>query len=246
MNNIMKKVAFVLSCVLLLNVYLVAFANGNSENDFVFAENERVVLDTAKRTILIEDEVRLSELNEIIKSELINGALNLQVNSEYIDFLNGTLVINKDSYGITYLVLPIVGNGYSILSNIVIGFDEENSIEYYSETYKTKSEIYTFKVLALFNGNVIRNEVTNIEYIEDEDIIYTIAILNSINMNNIDARALDLACFAVVTGASGGVIASILKLCGTPCALLPPTWVGGIIVVGGVGIAGAVGTCWNN
>ncbi len=91
------------------------------------------------------------------------------------------------------------------------------------------------------------DEITDIDFIENSEIVaYFDAVEASIS-EGAQTYGLDIPCFVAVTGAGAGISTLIVQLCGAPCSVAPPlcaVCLGGIIVVGGGTILGAVIACW--
>ena|GEM_PF-2878422 len=228
--------------ILLTNFTVIAFASDNlasRNSNAVFTEGELFLLNKLSNTTAIENDFQRNELNKISEYNI-----NFEVDSNYIDFHNSILITNSDAHGTRFLILPVISDEYSLLSNIVIGFDEDNNIKYYLESYMTRSNIGTFSVLTLLNGEIIRNEITDVDYIENEEILAEAEFFNSLNYNS---RGLNIECLIAFFGFGSAVAGSIALMCKGACVSVIPVCVaclGAILVVSRGSLTVAVNNCW--
>ncbi|MGX7418845.1 hypothetical protein ACWOFR_08540 [Carnobacterium gallinarum] len=181
-----------------------------------------------------------SKYLDLTKKEISTQNIDLKTSKDNLDF-DASKLTEYD--GFMLLTIPFKNSSdFNILSNITIAFENEEIVNY-SEQQLTESKNHTFWINQFVDGQQARNEDLTIKYISNEETKNSIKELQQLSQQ----RGLDVACFGAIVGASGGVIAVILKLCGAPCVLAAPICAGclaGIIVVGGGGIIGAVVTCW--
>lgn len=162
--------------------------------------------------------------------------------SDY-DFTNIKLA---EYNGQVFATMSQYGN---VLSTITIQLDspELAVFETYFSDYDGK-----FAVEFYHNGEFINSEITDVDFISNEEVLTGIAELQNLsdsgfNTDGYATRGLDVGCFIAVSGAGATVSTLIANVCGTPCVFAPPVCIaclGGIIVIGGGSIIGAVWACW--
>lgn len=228
-------------CVLSLTV----LANSNprkygSENSYDY------IVDLASDTSVLEnDDLKTLLLNKT--RQLINtGKVRIHINEFSYDYNNSILseVSSKEYFSLT---IPVVGNTYSVLSNLTIIFDGNFLPVSYSELILTESTKETFNIQIYTDGIKTYSEVTDIEYIRNSEMNKWLDEMQTV-YDGVQPYALDLPCFGAVTGAGAAISGLLVKVCGGPCTLAPPicaVCVGGIIIVGGGSIIAAVTQCWS-
>lgn len=162
--------------------------------------------------------------------------------SDY-DFTNIKLA---EYNGQVFATMSQYGN---VLSTITIQLDSPqlNVFETYFSDYDGK-----FAVEFYHNGEFVNSEITDVDFMSNEEVLTGISELQylsdvSVNPDGYATRGLDIGCFTAVTGAGLAVAGLIAKVCGMPCVATPPVCIaclGGIVVVGGGSIVGAVWICW--
>lgn len=248
-KNLMKRVAMVVLSVLALSTVIpntAAYAKSNE--DAITSADAKYMLEKSSKVSIIEDQILINEAVYKVESDIYNGNIKLNVNIEDLDFENAKLSIVEDVQNNKGLTIPIVKDDYSQFSNLTVLLNDDNKVTDYAESNVTRSSDNKFEITLFENGEEYYNELTDIEYIENEEVSeYLTDVEEAIESGNPNERGLNLACFAAISGAGAGVAGIILKLCGAPCVLAPPVCIvclGGIIITGGGGIAGAVWACW--
>lgn len=135
----------------------------------------------------------------------------------------------------------------NILSTMTIQLDTPQLTvsETYFSDYDGKFAIETF-----VNGEFIDAKFTDVDFISNNDVIKGITELQQASAHletGYATRGLDLGCFATVSSAGLAVATLISTHCGAACGFGPwgcAACIGGIVVVGGGSIVGAVWACW--
>lgn len=162
--------------------------------------------------------------------------------SDY-DFANIKLA---EYNGEVFATMSQYGN---VLSTITIQLDSPQLNVF--ETYFSDDD-GKFAVEFYHNGEFVNSEITDVDYMSNEDVLTGIAELQTLSepgfsTDGYATRGLDIGCFTAVSGAGFAVAGLIAKVCGMPCVAAPPVCIaclGGIVVVGGGSIVAAVWICW--
>lgn len=111
------------------------------------------------------------DYKNMVTEEVNNNNLDLHTDLDNLDF-NKIEVLDHNIKGEDYLTvsIPIIGE-YSLTSNLTLVLDQQKNILDYSETLISKSDINTFKIHNFYNGNEKQNEVTDIPYTSDKDML---------------------------------------------------------------------------
>lgn len=253
MNKTIKGLVMATLCAVTINavtptIQAVAMTNSSVKNEEALKENANLqkVVNLSEKTIINEDKILLDDTVNIVKNLIGDKKIRTNLSLEHYNFENSSVATVNDVDNMKSLTIPIADENLSILSNLTILLDNNNSIISYTELNVERSDSNTFEMIIFENGEEFYREITDINFVENNEA--KVAIEELSEMGNSKTRGLDVPCFVAVSGASAGVAGLILKLCGSPCALLPPVCVaclGGIVVVGGAGIWGAVKACWN-
>lgn len=248
-KNLLKRVAMVVLALLILNTSIpntVAYSKSNE--DIITSADAKFMREQSSKVSIIDDQILINEAIYKVESDINNGDIKLNVNIEELDFENAKLSVVEGVQNNKGLTIPIIKDDYSEFSNLTVLLNNDNKVRDYAESNITKSSNNKFEIRLFQNGEEYYNEVTDIEYIENEEVSEFLTEVEEVVENsNPNERGLNLACFAAISGAGAGIAGLILKLCGAPCVLAPPVCIvclGGIILTGGGGIAGAVWACW--
>jgi len=146
--------------------------------------------------------------------DIESGYFNINVLEENLDFegIKALALDTKEGF-FTSVTIPIVGEEYNIFSNITIIYDSNNDVVSYVETVLTKSFNGTFLVTSYENGKLIKEDVTDIDYVTNEEILMELDYFNS--MSNSHSRS--AGCLAAVLGIGGATAAVIYTICGLSC-----------------------------
>lgn len=246
---LLKKAAMALIAVLILNTAIPnTIAYSKSNEDIITSADAKFMLEQSSKVSIIDDQILINEAIYKVESDIYNGDIKLNVNIEELDFENAKLSVVEGVKNNKGLTIPIIKDDYSQFSNLTVLLNNDNKVTDYAESNITKSSNNKFEIRLFQNGEEYYNEVTDIEYIENEEVSkFLTEVEEAVEKSNPNERGLNLACFAAISGAGAGIAGLILKLCGAPCVLAPPVCIvclGGIILTGGGGIAGAVWACW--
>lgn len=246
MKKFIKVIALTLS--LIMTLPLPATALAATDTAPTSSGSYDYISDLAAKTTVIEDDALKKTLTDATLNAIQDATIKLNISESSYDFNCGQLAHVADSEESTALTVPVKGNEYSILSNLTVLFDENNQPITYSELILTKSEKNTFVIQIFTDGIETYNEITDLEYVSNTEMNDWISDVQDVynNPQHLQPYGLDIPCFVAVSGAGATVSGLILKLCGAPCALAPPTCavcLGGIIVIGGGSILAAVTQC---
>lgn len=247
--NLIKKITLSILCVFTLsNVLPNIVANAGTNQNEIIAVEANDMIEKASKINAVEDEYLTNEAICKLQSDIYNGNVKLNVNIKELDFENAKLAVVNGVENVKALTVPVVKDNYSQLSNLTVLFDNNNKVTDYAESNVTRSSNNTFEITLFQDGEEYYNEVTNIEFIENEEVSnYLSDVEEAFADYNPNEKGLNIPCFAAISGAGAGVAGIILKLCGAPCVLAPPVCIvclGGILIAGGGGIAAGVWACW--
>lgn len=242
----MKKIiAIFMTLVMTFAISTTAFAAENTAQANSNS-NYEYIADLAAKTTVIEDETLTDSLTSMALNFIHNSTIKLHISESAYDFYNGKVALIADSNESRALVIPVNNDGYSSFSSLTVLFDDNNQVITYSELIVTKSANNTFSIQIFNDGVEAYNEVTDLEYISNDEMNDWIADVNE-EYGGPQPYGLNVPCFVAVSGAGATVSGLIVKLCGAPCVLAPPACavcLGGILVIGGGSIIAAVTQCW--
>ncbi|MBA5267443.1 MULTISPECIES: hypothetical protein [Enterococcus] len=238
----MNKVKNVLLVVMTVLVTIVSSANlGLINVDASVVSSTTSMQELATKMKKIDNQELSKQLENVIHKEVASKDLTLLETENVLEFEKLTLS-KVDDY--TIATIPYKNSeAYNIMSNLSVVFDASGNIINYSEQQLTQSDHNTFWVKQSADGHVVLDKDLGTEYLSNTETLSGINELKKVSQT----RGLDLKCFGIVAGAGAAVCATIAKLCGTPCALtavICGVCVGGIIVIGGGSIVGAIVACW--
>lgn len=197
-----------------------------------------------------------SNYEDIIMNEIDNNNIELHTKLDNLNF-NNIEVLNHDIDDENYLTVTVPISGeYSLTSNLTLVLDEQKNIIDYSETLVSKSNINTFKIQSFSNSNETQNEITDIPYTSDEDMLAEFEdyqnnpekYKNDSNMVQPAGIGQVSACLAGILGVDLVVAKLIAGTCVSSCgagvAPICAACVGGVATMGAANIGGII-ACFN-
>lgn len=188
-------------------------------------------------------------LAKLVQKVIKNDEVDLHISTEALDFKNARYfeVTEKDKVYKT-VTLPITGKKYSFMSNLSLVFDSHNEITNYAETFMTKSEDNKFKVQIYMDGQLTKDEVTDVEYISDSELKQGVDELETITQDNqTEGVGAVASCIAGIAGVNIGVAYALVAACAGSCPAVPPICIAciGAVATVGVGDVKGVVACFN-
>ncbi|MDO7267020.1 hypothetical protein [Shouchella clausii] len=206
--------------------------------------------DVATTTNEVTDPERIQSLKDMSSDAISNNQLELNYLNADLDFDEANILdISYNNENFTSATFPIVGDDYSVISNLTLVFDSDNEVINYSETLITKSDINTFKVTTYFDGLLTQDEVTDIDYISNEELQEELELIHSVQSDDIvqTQGITEIAlCISTVALIDLTVARLIAVSCIASCPAVPPicaACIGAVAVVGSANI-GAIIACF--
>ncbi|BBO00032.1 hypothetical protein [Sporolactobacillus terrae] len=207
--------------------------------------------DIASKSSEIKDPLKIQNLKNISKN-VISKKVVLNNSNANLDFDNAkALTITQDNKNYTSVTIPITGGQYSFISNLTLIFDSQNKMITYSETLITKNNNNKFVITSYFDGELVQNKVTDVDYVSDSELKKGLDEIHEttkeINQNYQTAGVGKIAaCIGAVAGVNAGVAYLIAGTCVASCPTIVPICVaciGGVATMGAADI-GAIVACF--
>ncbi|MFJ7890437.1 hypothetical protein ACIQYL_20455 [Lysinibacillus xylanilyticus] len=181
-------------------------------------------------------------IKDMANNIIADNQMILNYSNAKLDFDNAKILeIKGDKENFTSITLPIVGDQYSLLSNLSLVFDSNNKLVNYSETLITKSDDNKFVVSSYVDGNLIQEQFTDLDYVSNSELQRQLDHLTSslAKSEEIQSRGIgDVAlCLEIVLGVDLVIARLIASTCIASCPALPPICVACIGAVVAVGVA---------
>ncbi|WP_293773510.1 hypothetical protein [uncultured Corynebacterium sp.] len=195
-----------------------------------------------------------SNLLRSVKKGIDEGTVSINGNKDLLNLEKTKIktVENEQGKKIDFVVIPYSNDGgYNYLSNVTLGYETTNpeSPVTQSETLFSKSDNNKFKTQVYQNGNLVKDELTDLEYVDGE------TLQNTQNVPAADPDTPELqgwnakkTCIASVLGVNATVAGLVATTCVGACTAEPVGFticaacIGGIAVVGGADIT-AIPAC---
>lgn len=213
------------------------------------------MLETCKNSTVLAGDDLASAIN-LFSNDLSGHKFNVYVSDENLDIKNAkSLDIKDDGDRYTSVSVPIVGEDYSMLSNLTVVYDENNDVITYTESLLTKSDNNTFMLTSFADGEQVNKKDTGLKYMTNQELKKEIKELEEVGsdteiQSGKASRASAgkiAACIAGVTGLGGTAAYAIVAMCAGSCPAVPPicaACIGAAATLGSAGIAGVV-ACFN-
>lgn len=207
--------------------------------------------DLANTTKVIQDSQRIQDIKITAENSISSGKVVLKHSDAQLDFDNAKyLDISQDNKSYKSITIPIVGDQYSLISNLTVIFDSQDKISNYSETLITKSENNKFVITSYSDGELVQNQVTDVDYKSNSEVKKSLDRINA-QAISVDAPQYSMgavaACIAAVAGVDIAVAYLIGGTCAASCPAVPPVCAACIAAVATMGagsIAGVI-ACFN-
>lgn len=182
-------------------------------------------------------------IKDLANDTISNGQMILNYSNAKLDFDNVKLLeINDDKNKYTSITIPVVGDQYSLLSNLSLVFDSNNKLVTYSETLITRSDDNKFIVSSYADGSLLQEQFTDLDYVSNDELQrqldYLLEVLEEnkqdVSTNGIPEIAL---CLSVVIGVDLVIARLIATTCVASCPAVPPVCAVCITAVSAIGIA---------
>ena len=205
-----KHIALGLAVTLTLGVLLpVTTVNAQESHSDDFVINELSHEDSLDaREQMLED---LENDNFIIHASI--ESLDIE-NVNVFEIITGETIL-------TQIRIPIVDKDFNLLSNFTVTYDVALGVVSYSETHVVRSEYETFQIFSFSDGLAFWEDITDIEYITNEEFQEGIYELQRIDEAFNNPMARNVWCVIGQLGLAGIAAATAAAICGVPCKLKP-------------------------
>lgn len=235
------------------------FASSNnsvSENfyqDNVMKTTFEKMNDIAKSSDEVKDSQRIQDIKNMSKDVISNKKVMLQNLNANLDFDNAnSLDIKQNNKEYTLITIPIMGDQYSLMSNLTLVFDSHNNVINYSETLIEKSENNKFTITSYLDGELVQNKVTDLDFISNDELKKGLENIQDyskgIKQNNETKGVCAIAaCIGAVAGVNLTVAYLIAGTCIASCPAVPPicaACIAGVATIGAADIGGII-ACFN-
>lgn len=257
--SLLKKIGIVVFALTLLisgtsTTIFKANAQSNNANTQPIDESVGSVLkqmnNTASKTSEMKNPKKIQHLTDISKAAISSKQVVLNYSNADLDF-DGARFLEIKEKGEKYssVTIPIVGGQYSLISNSTLIFDSENKIISYSETLITKSDNDMFVVTSYTNGELIQEEVTDIDYISNSELQKELDYMQNAEGDMIQAKrtfSQTVLCISTVALIDLTIARLIAVTCVASCPAIPPICAACIAAVAVVGASniGAIMACF--
>lgn len=204
----------------------------------------------ASKSSDMKNSKKIQHLTDLTKNAISNKEVDINYSNGDLDFDNATfLEIKENNEDYASVTVPVVGDQYSLISNLTLVFDSKNKIISYSETLITKSNNDKFLVTTYFDGVLIQDEVTDIDYISNSELQKELDYVQDVSSDIIQAKKSFnevILCISVVALVDLTIARIIAVTCIASCPAVPPicaACIGAVAVVGGANIA-AIMNCF--
>lgn len=266
MKRFIKLLSMFMAVMMILTgtTQVFAYSAENGTASKKFTDEKVMALNTleefTQNTLEINNYEEMNRIKNTTRNAINKGLVDIKAKDMVLDYDNAKYYDYSENSDGEYSIIsiPIVGDKYSLLSSIGIiyhksenndGISNYDQIASYSETLITKSNDNKFIITVYQDGTILRNEKTDIGYINNIEIQNSLDIMKeySNDMVTMGTGAV-AACIAAVAGVTGAFGAMIVSLCGTACSavITPPgaivcaACVAAIAALGGSSITGVV------
>ncbi|WP_235360759.1 hypothetical protein [Shouchella clausii] len=120
----------------------------------------------------VNDAQRIQKVKDLTDAAVSNNDVVFNSNNTAtLDYENANVAdINKNNENFTAISIPVVGEEYSLISNLTLIFDSNNEIINYTETLFTKSDNDKFVLTSYNEGELIHDRVTDIDYVSNSEL----------------------------------------------------------------------------
>ncbi|MGV0436332.1 hypothetical protein ACUY2R_05075 [Corynebacterium mastitidis] len=170
----------------------------------------------------VTDESVYKETVSKVKTSIQSNALVTPTDIQKFDFSKSTVLdVLKDGEEYRTVTVPITG--HSPLSNFTVVYNQDGTVSNYAESLFRKGESGNFAVDQWVNGNFHRTQNTDVEFIDDNELMVEIEKSRSeserIAQGLREERSFGkvVACLAGITGIGGPVAYIIASACAGAC-----------------------------
>ncbi|WEG33948.1 hypothetical protein PYS60_04430 [Amygdalobacter indicium] len=215
------------------------------------ASNFRNISEIASKSYDVKDMELKDFYIELAKNEIYNKNIVIKGGIDNLNF-NEINVVKSNIDGKYYTSVNVsVGGEYSLLSNLNIMFNENDTFEGYTETLiYNNDKLDKFIIDNYQNGKLIEHKQTDIDYINNGQIREGIRGLKDIGAEQYNKSWYDkVGCIAALLGVNGTVAYLIAGTCTAACLAEPvggavcAACIGGVCVLGAADI-GAIVACF--
>lgn len=187
-----------------------------------------------------------AEVREVFANDFQNGVFEIHTDEESLDLENiSILEVEQDGEEkFTSVTVSILEEDYNFLSNVTIVYDSNFDVVTYQESIIKKSEINTFEFVDYVEGQKIRQEVGDVEYVSNEELGFNKDDVLNDGVATQGLGAISI-CLGAILGVDGVIAYLIAGTCGAACAsfVAVPVCVaciGAIATIGTANIAGII------
>ncbi|MBP1082350.1 MULTISPECIES: hypothetical protein [Bacillus] len=198
---------------------------------------------TASKTKEIKNPQKIQHLTDMSKKAISSKQVILNNSGADLVFDDAKFLdIKENNEKYASVTIPIVGEQYSFISNLTFVFDSEDNIISYSETLITKSDNNKFVVTTYFNGKLVQEKVTDIDYISNSKLQRELKYMQDKAGDGVQAQKSFnevVLCISLVALIDLTVARLIAATCIASCPAVPAicaACIGAVAVVGGANI----------
>lgn len=227
MLKIKKLLSVVLAVSMIATLSISAFASNSTTNN-----SFEVLEDIAKNSVEITDTQKISNAKDIVQ----NNNLTFNYLDAELDFENA-IVLDTNAEGEIYtsITIPVVGQDYSILSNVTCTIIDDEIVAY-SESLITTGDDGNLVINNYANGTFLETVETGV-YLSDKEIEEELDRLSEIvKKTSLQRGAGEIAgCLAALLGIDVTLAAVLVGMCSGSCPAVP------VVCAACVGAVAAVG-----
>ncbi|OTN76136.1 hypothetical protein A5886_001213 [Enterococcus sp. 8G7_MSG3316] len=237
-TSLKKQVALIIIIAIMINILspgTVVNAHEKSPLNIQETQNIEQMLVLDESMIELSD-MKSANIQSVFSMDLEQGNFTIQVAHENLDIDNlAAHELKDDDNEFISVVIPIIGEGYNQLSNLTIIYDLNLNVLSYQETTLTESINGTFQFTSYIDGQRVRNEITELEFVSNEVFEESLEALRTA-FNNPNSR--NAACLATVLGIGTFAATALYIMCAGSCASVVLVKVCVACIAGTVALAG--------
>ena len=258
-KQVLKVLVLMLAFAFLVgNSNVIAYNQNNLEQDQTqfdytqIEESYRTMYELATNSTEITDPTKVNDLIILIKNAINNKKVTVNHQNGKLDYSKTKILeVRQNNEMYTTITVPVEGGTYSLLSNMTFVLFN-NEILGYSETLITRSIDDKFIIDTYYDGELIENNQTDLDYVDNNEIQESLDIIHENAENGFDYTQTKgipeiAGCIVAVAGINGVVAYLIAGTCIASCPAIPPicaACIGGVCAMGAADI-GAVIACFN-
>lgn len=203
----------------------------------------------ASKSTEVTDIRKIESIKDLSKDVISKQELKLNSQTKEMNFEDAKVIeINDKDTRYTSIVIPLIGERYSFISNITLAFDINNKLVSYSEALITKNSNNKFVISNYIDGVLVKKDISEIDYVNNKELKKGLENMKkSVDDGQKRGVGAVAGCIAAVAGVNGVVAYLIAGTCIASCPAVVPICVACISGVAALGAAdvGAIVACFN-